>query len=565
MEKKTNTTEDDCVDSGAETGGSDYSRVSSTSSEYSLESVQDPFHVSMHIIADPGKADVLQNAIDNLLAWINPDLQLFRVSEGPASQKQKRPCSGVVNQPSIAVILFLQEEYGKEQILKLHKTFQRPPWQYHHTERVHGRILPYMPCNQDFFTLAQGTPLWAIRQVHYGKEIIRFTIYCSYRNFADMIKLYQLILKGEVSHKKLDFCVFHIFSNIDVEIQLSLKRLPKGQYPSPTEFAVLEFRVKGIGHLVPLLPYSCSPISEYRWQTEDYDGNKILLQVRSTSMSSARKGTLIQHNETRSPPFSPVTFIPKSDVCTSEKIIHQQKMFLTSRLPLVNGLNRCCGISQQDLSNSCHENVSRRSSGTSEDSWSIPRCSSLFCLPTTGCSPLPMSPFNKPFQLSSDRVSPGRILQQEQRTRLAVELEDAEETDVDTGMRVSFSDLSVVSAYSAPSECCSDMENALPVENQHKVSTDKAIHRVRPLSAMSNPLPSTSTCNYTSLRSLNDLTSDSFLSSQLHLCVLSPTPNFSKTSTVFHSSSQTAEIDNPVSNHETSEDQSDKNAEEFYI
>ncbi|KAK1167749.1 protein FAM124A-like [Acipenser oxyrinchus oxyrinchus] len=272
-------TEDECVDSGAETAGWINIWFIFLQGELSMGDVQDPFLVSVHIITDPGNNRTLQKAIDNVLAWIRPDLQLFRVSERGCWKKPERCRTGVVIQPSLAIILFLQEEYGEEQFQQLHQSLRRPPWQYHHTERVNGRMLPYMPCNQDFFTLSGSTPLWAIRLVHYGKEIVRFTIYCSHENFVDMVKMYQLILKKEVSQKKGDFCFFIVYSNMDMEIQLSLKRLPKDQYPTPTESAIIEFRVKEIGQLVPLLPNPCTPISDVRWQTEDYDGNKILLQV----------------------------------------------------------------------------------------------------------------------------------------------------------------------------------------------------------------------------------------------------------------------------------------------
>lgn len=122
MEKKS--ADDDCEDSGAETGGSDYSRMSSTSSELSVDDLQDPFLVSIHIITDPGESKCLQDAIDKLLAWIHPDLQLFRVSERRISKKRKLN-KGFSCQPALAVILFLQEEYGEEQILHLHDCFKK--------------------------------------------------------------------------------------------------------------------------------------------------------------------------------------------------------------------------------------------------------------------------------------------------------------------------------------------------------------------------------------------------------------------------------------------------------
>uniref|UniRef100_A0ACB8GDR8 Uncharacterized protein n=1 Tax=Sphaerodactylus townsendi TaxID=933632 RepID=A0ACB8GDR8_9SAUR len=300
---------DDGADSGAETGGAVTPRRGSAAEkvtsvdqcligltpqsknpdpyadlffcfgEISVWNVRDPFLVSAHIIADPGESRALQQAIDNLLAWIHPDLQLFRVSERRIPRRPRKSDKAVNFQPALAVILFLQEEENEHPVVQLHKSFQRPPWRYHHTEQVRGNFLPYMPGGQDFFTMAQGTPLWAIRPVHYGKEIIRFTIYCSNENFDDIMKLYGLILRRQVCHERADFCIFLVYSNVDIDIQFSLKRLPRGRSPRPMDSSVLEFRVKDIGQLVPLLPNSCSPISEGRWQTEDPDGNKILLQV----------------------------------------------------------------------------------------------------------------------------------------------------------------------------------------------------------------------------------------------------------------------------------------------
>ncbi|XP_064909121.1 protein FAM124A isoform X2 [Columba livia] len=432
--------EDDCVDSGAETGGSEYSRMSSTSSELSVEGIQDPFLVSVHIITDPGESKTLQQAIDKLLAWIHPDLQLFRVSERRVPKKRRRPCKAGVSQPALAVILFLQEEYGEEPILQLHETFQRPPWRYHHTEKVHGKFLPYMPCSQDFYTLAPETPLWAIRPVHYGKEIIRFTIYCRSENFVDILKLYELILKRPVCQKKMDFCVFPVYSNMEIDIQFSLKKLPKGQVPIPTESAVLEFRVKDVGQLVPLLPNPCSPISEGRWQTEDHDGNRILLQ--------------------------------------------------------------------QDLRHSDQGDFTRRSSSASSISWSFQRSKSLFCLPTVNSSSAAETfHFSEPFNFLSTGSSATRLKTWKCSPRLNIDdLEGAQETDVDTGMKLSFSDLSVVSAYSALNGFCNDLEASLPPQKQTVSKAKQAATSRRPVSAMCNTFESVDG----SLPSLSEWSSSSF-------------------------------------------------------
>uniref|UniRef100_A0A8B9PF55 Family with sequence similarity 124 member A n=1 Tax=Apteryx owenii TaxID=8824 RepID=A0A8B9PF55_APTOW len=420
------------------------------SGELSVEDVQDPFLVSVHIITDPGESKILQQAIDYLLAWIHPDLQLFRVSERRASQKHRKQGKVGVSQPALAIILFLQEEYGEEPILQLHETFQRPPWHYHHTEQVHGKFLPYMPCSQDFYTLAPGTPLWAIRPVHYGKEIIRFTIYCRSENFVDILKLYELILKRPVCQKKADFCVFPIYSNMDIDIQFSLKKLPKGQIPAPTESAVLEFRVKDIGQLVPLLPNSCSPISEGRWQTEDHDGNRILLQV----------SLVYRKTET-----SPESAFPFS---------HTKQYFLSSPQPPV-------GHSDQG-------DFTRRSSSASSISWSFQRSKSLFCLPTMSSSSASETfHFSEPFHFLSTGSPATRLKTWRCSPRPNIDdLEGAQETDVDTGRKLSFSDLSVVSAYSALNGFCSDLEASLPPRRPNITKTKQAATSGRPVSVMCN-------------------------------------------------------------------------------
>ncbi|XP_020008683.2 protein FAM124A [Castor canadensis] len=437
--------EEDCVDSGAETGGSDYSHLSSTSSELSVEEAQDPFLVSIHIIADPGESRPLQEAIDKVLAWIHPDLPLFRVSERRVGRRRRKPPKGA--QPALAVVLFLQEEYGEEQILQLHRTLQRPPWRHHHTERVHGRFVPYMPCSQDFFTLAPGTPLWAIRPVHYGKEIVRFTIYCRHDSYADSLQFYELILGRSPSQRKADFCIFPIFSNLDVDIQFSLKRLPCDQSPVPTDSSLLEFRVKDIGELVPLLPNPCSPISEGRWQTEDHDGNKILLQAQRVHKKFPKPRRAHHSSEKRpcSTP-SPNATAPSHAPGSSQPSLHDCPVLGPSPIGPSLGHQQEC--------------ARQASSSTPSPLWSFQRSKSLFCLPTGGPSlassaePQWFSSTGPPGHRASE-WRPGHLVSVD-------DLEGAQETDVDTGLRLSSSDLSVVSAYSAPSRFCNLVQTSVP-------------------------------------------------------------------------------------------------------
>nr|XP_020643634.1 protein FAM124A isoform X1 [Pogona vitticeps]XP_020643635.1 protein FAM124A isoform X1 [Pogona vitticeps] len=484
--KRSGRGQDQGADSGAETGGSEYSGVSSSSSEFSAEDVPDPFLVSVHIIANPGESAVLQQAIDHLLAWIHPDLQLFRVSERRVPRRPQKSGRGITSQPALAVILFLQEDYDEEPILQLHESFQRPPWHYHHTERVHGNVLPYMPGSQDFFILTPGTPLWAIRPVHYGKEIVRFTIYCRHENFAGTVRFYELILKRRAHQQKADFCVFPVYSNVDLDIQFSLKRLPRGHVPRPTESAVLEFRVKDIQQLVPLLPNPCSPISEGRWQTEDLDGNKLLLQVRYKKY--AKQNTCCHLSPPRSTPVP--RFVPSySTRWALHKRTDPSRPAGSLAFPHANP---CLVVSQHDLRNCGRERFPRRSSTASTSSGSFQRSKSLACLPTTSSSlTSKFFHFSDPNSLSTF-FSSGRT-----RARVNIDdLEGVQETDVDTGMKLAFSDLSVVSAYSAPDVFGKETEvkTTCPVPNQSVNRFKQTISRGRCSSAKYHPLQLSSSC-----------------------------------------------------------------------
>ncbi|XP_070694390.1 protein FAM124A [Pempheris klunzingeri] len=418
--------------------------------ELSMGEVQDPFLVSVHLIADPGQGKFLQRAADAVLSWVHPELQLFRVSERawPKHPQNGTPSSGC--QPALAVILFLQEAYGgEEQILMLHRALQRPPWRYHHTEKVSNgrRMLPLTPCSQDFFTLSPGTPLWAVRQVHYGKEIVRFTVYCRHENYVDMVRLYKLLLQRRVAQKKEDFCFFVVYSNPDMEIQLSFKRLPRGQSPVVLESAVVEMRVRDVGALVPLLPHPCSPISEIRWQTEDYDGNKILLQVQGAHFKHQQDPCYISSSITESA-SAPSTFARNPASYRNRR--HHQRA--ASRLRVHQNPHGSHALA-------CEEPDEREQWADQHHpdgwrpQWRGHESGSVFSLPNLGsassrstCSspgPSP-SPHHRGHSLnrSSSLIPP---------FRLNVDaLIGAEETDVDTGDKVNPSssvDHTVVSAY----------------------------------------------------------------------------------------------------------------------
>ncbi|KFZ50420.1 Protein FAM124B, partial [Podiceps cristatus] len=235
--------------------------------------------MTVHLLANLGHSSLLQQTLDRLLEWICPDLQLFLVSERITPLKyyeryHKRSCSF----PGISVLLFLHEDLGEERILQVHELFQRPPWRYQRAQIANGQSHPYAPAHQDFYGLDDQMPVWGIRRVHCGPEILRVTLYCSFDNYEDAVRLYEMILQKEATMQKSNFCVFALYATQSIAVQLCLKQLPFGVTAEPKDSSALQFKVQEIGQLVPLLPNPCIPISSTRWQTQDYEGNTVLLQ-----------------------------------------------------------------------------------------------------------------------------------------------------------------------------------------------------------------------------------------------------------------------------------------------
>ncbi|KAI5616967.1 protein FAM124A isoform X3, partial [Silurus asotus] len=408
---------------------------------------QDPFLVSVHIITDPGEAQTLQSAADQLLSLLHPQLTLFKVSERAERPQLRSRCftdHHLSLRPCLSIILFLQEdclaEVSYEQLLR------RPPWHYHHTEQV--KNVTFSPAMQDFFMLAPGTPLWALRQVHYGKEIVRFTIHCRYETYSDQVRLYRLLLRRPLaqSNRLYTFCV--VYSNHHMEIQLSFKRLPRGQEPTPTECTFMEIRVRNMGGLIPLLPHPCRPISSIRWQTKDYDGNKILLQQNNFSM------------------YCFILYVQGSPEQSREIITSCPILETPSSSPLngyVSNQKNCCQSTSHSHSHT--ENPLMQTSLTSlplqHENENIERVQCNQETVCAGCTDLHthslISMATEAFHSVSTYPSTSRpcssISLTMPRFRINVDtLVGAEETDVDTGQAVISRsvDLSVVSAYLLP-------------------------------------------------------------------------------------------------------------------
>ncbi|XP_016419596.1 protein FAM124B-like [Sinocyclocheilus rhinocerous] len=247
--------------------------------------------LTVHLLTDPGASLLLQHTLDRLLKRVCPGLRLFHVSERACPVHAQRPAAG---RPSHAVTIFLHESYGEERILRVLDFLQCPPWQYHHTEscgagepgvQASALLRPYLLPSRDFYSLGAGMPVWGVRPVHYGGEVVRVTLHSTYDNFEDTVRLYETVLQRRVEEQKTGFCWFTLLTEAGFSLQLAIKQLAPGVRVEPCYSAVLQFRVEEIGQLVPLLPNTCSPISASRWHTEDLDGNKILFQVKAPAQA----------------------------------------------------------------------------------------------------------------------------------------------------------------------------------------------------------------------------------------------------------------------------------------
>lgn len=251
---------------------------------------QEALPVTMHLLTNPGDSLMLQHTLDRLIKWVCPGLRLFHVSERACPLRDRvraNPCTAA-GHPSHVVTLFLHESHGEKRIRRVLEFLQCPPWQYHHTEscgvgKVSAIPSPSMsPClfpSRDFYCLGVGMPVWGVRTVHYGDEVVRVTLHSTCDNFVDTVRLYETVLQRRAEEQKTGFCWFTLFTESGFSLQLAIKQLSPGVRVEPCYSSVLQFRIGEVGQLVPLLPNPCSPISATRWHTEDLDGNKILFQV----------------------------------------------------------------------------------------------------------------------------------------------------------------------------------------------------------------------------------------------------------------------------------------------
>ncbi|XP_048362191.1 protein FAM124B [Sphaerodactylus townsendi] len=284
----------------------------------------EPLVMSVHLLAKSGYALLLQQTLSQLQERICLDVRLFLVSEVTSPVKYYETYRQKSSRfPGTSVLLFLHEDLGEERIFQIHDFFQHPPWHRVNLECANRKLSWQALGNQEFYGLDEHMPVWGVRQVHYGTEILRITLYCSFDNYDDAVRLYEMILQKEATVQKNSFCAFVLYTTKSIAVQLCLKQLPLGLLVDLKESSVLQFKVHEIGQLVPLLPNPCVPLSSTRWQTEDYEGNKILLQVQNSSKHSGQQNSnpscLNNASEERLPHYSNPTPLAVRQIPAQQK------------------------------------------------------------------------------------------------------------------------------------------------------------------------------------------------------------------------------------------------------
>ena len=263
--------------------GSENSSLSDQSDTDSLMSC-DQNKMSLQFLTDSQDISTMEELYQPLVGCIDPDLHVLKItdkSEGIDNSFTSLPDLSATL-PSMAIMMFLQEEgpLGFKRIQTVQRCFEKFPWKFHHSEHVaRGAINPYPYNSRDFYYTSEDMPLWAVRQVHTGKEFFRTMLFVGERNWTKMMQFYKLVIGREPDMKREDFCLFTINAFQNFDVQLALKKLKGDTKPRVLGSVRLQFKVSDLSNIVSLLPNVCRPLSDARWETTDVDGNFVVLEI----------------------------------------------------------------------------------------------------------------------------------------------------------------------------------------------------------------------------------------------------------------------------------------------
>ncbi|CAH1241258.1 FAM124A [Branchiostoma lanceolatum] len=178
------------------------------------------------------------------------------------------------NTQAISVVLLLREDSGDLSATSARGCLHRPPWRFHHRLELVRTTNATCIAKQEFFDLGSRLPLWCVEPIHCGNEVFRFNLVV--RNFSAMVDFYtRLTQNKKPSCSKPGFCLFTLYSQPGLDIQLALKR---SEYltPYPTSKAMLKFATESVAKMADLKPYKIGD----DFMVKDPDGNPVLLEIK---------------------------------------------------------------------------------------------------------------------------------------------------------------------------------------------------------------------------------------------------------------------------------------------
>ncbi|KAH3886386.1 hypothetical protein DPMN_010391 [Dreissena polymorpha] len=246
-----------------------------------IEETGNAYKCRVTLLAPPNKMEALDSVIGSLIDWVDPSRQIVDVEEkipGEHLYKDgiaKRDITGRLVTPAISIMLFAKES-GEMSVSDLRRALLMPPWQFHHKVELQNRNAPNKPvAKQEFFRLANDLPLFAACPVLTNTEHLRINLYV--HNYPEMVDFYRTITETEIETSKPEFCIFELYRQPGLDIQLSLKHSPY-ICPVPVESAYISFNVKSINAIkVATHNAKIDIVGDNVYTTHDPDGNLVIL------------------------------------------------------------------------------------------------------------------------------------------------------------------------------------------------------------------------------------------------------------------------------------------------
>lgn len=250
---------------------------------------KNPYKCRLSVSVPCGKGTRFQKIVSPLMKWIDPSFQMLQIVDdnGCEWKKNKEMTSphelseeNIVLVPAMTVMLFLYE-HGTMSAATVQNYLKKKPWKFHHKVELHNKWTPERAvAAQEFYGLADDLPLWSVCPVHCGNE--HFRILFHVKNFQKMMEFYRCVTDMEIESSKPGFCIFQLYSQPGLDIQLALKQ-SKNIRPYPVQNACLTFQIKHIDPIKTFLDCNVVETGDRTFLVQDPDGNHVILQEQLSS------------------------------------------------------------------------------------------------------------------------------------------------------------------------------------------------------------------------------------------------------------------------------------------